>query len=160
MLQKWAELEVFHKFALSLGIILSVVIIYWFLVIGTINGKSDELETRIESWQRIYVWMQDAVPKIKAYEKTDSAEKVDEKKIPTLVSDTISRYKLQNAVKKIDKTGSRAVKVSFDNAPFDTVIKWISHLKTKYNISTISASIKKANTQGTVSGALTLEAAQ
>ncbi len=160
MFDKWSELEVFHKFALSLGIIVSVVLVYWFLVIGAINGKADELETRIESWHSIYVWMQDAVPKIKAYQDSDSAKGISDKKIHTLVSETVSRYRLKNSIKKIDKTGSRAVKVSFNDAPFDTVIQWLNYLKNTYKVSAISASIKKGETQGIVSGSFTLEAAQ
>lgn len=160
MLQKWAELEVFHKFTLSLSIATAVVIIYWFAVIGSINGKADELESKIESWHSIYVWMQDSVPKIKAYRNTGSAQGVSDKKIHTLVSETINRYKLKNAVRKIDKTGTRAVKISFDNAEFDTVIQWISHLKNTYKLSSVSASIKKSETSGMVDGALTLEATQ
>ncbi|THB70164.1 MAG: hypothetical protein D6B28_09990 [Gammaproteobacteria bacterium] len=160
MLQKWAELEVFHKFTLSIGIIAAVVLTYWFAVIGTINKKSDDLEARIESWHSIYVWMQDAVPRIKAYQDSDSAKGVSDKKIHTLVSETVNRYRLKNAVKKIDKTGTNAVKVSFDDAPFDTVIQWISYLKNTYKVSTVSATIKKSKTRGMVNGALTLEAPQ
>ncbi len=160
MMQKWSELEVFHKFTISLGIIICVVLIYWFTVIGAINSKANDLENKIESWQSIYVWMQNAVPKIKAYQASDTAKGVSDKKIHTLVSETVSKYQLKEAVKKIDKTGTRAVKVSFDDAPFDRIVQWMGHLKNTYKVSTISASIKQSDNNGLVSGALTLEAAQ
>ncbi len=161
MLQKWSELEAFHKLSISLGVVVSIFLIYFIVIINPINNKSSELEAKIDSWSSIYVWMQENTPKIKAFQESSKSKgAVGEKKIHTLVSETVNKYRLKDSIKKIDKTGSRAVKVSFNNAPFDTVIQWINFLKKNYSVSTVSAAIKKSNGIGTVDGAITLEAAE
>jgi len=52
--------------------------------------------------------------------------------------------------------GDRAVKVWFENVPFDNTVRWLGELQTRYAITVSSAEIEPGSTPGTVTARFTL----
>ncbi len=53
--------------------------------------------------------------------------------------------------------GVTGIRLRFENAPFDDLVKWIAEIQTRYGMTAVSASFDKAGASGRVNCSLVLE---
>ena len=76
-----------------------------------------------------------------------------------IVDSTLSSHNLSSALQRSQPTGANGIRVEFQEAAFDDLVRWLGEVSARYGMQVQSAdvSVSTRNVQGRVNASLTLE---
>ncbi|MEW8428690.1 MAG: type II secretion system protein M, partial [gamma proteobacterium symbiont of Ctena orbiculata] len=112
----------------------------------------------VESQQITLNWMQDNLDLVRSLRSQQRGKGAGSNEaLLTLVDRTAKRIQLRQQIQRIKPQGDNAVQLWIEEAPFDTIMKWLGQLTLTHAIEIDSLTIDRQEKQGLVNARLVLQ---
>jgi general secretion pathway protein M len=159
MRARWDTLAARDRRMLSVGAIVVALLLAWAFVWYPLAQTRQQLGARVATDRASLAWMRQAqadVPGLTAHSTHAGADRQG-KSLLALADVSARGAGLTSALKRVEPTGPRSVRVSFEAANFDVLIGWIEGLAHDYGVQASDFSADRADGLGLVNARVTLE---
>jgi general secretion pathway protein M len=132
----------------------AAIIVVWGLVWLPVNRASARLQDTVAHKSALLVDLERASA-IAPAANTGARRPAGESMV-VLVDRTSRAHGLAGMLKRTQPDGTDGIAVSFQDAPFDALLSWLTALQTDYGVKVESASVNGAQGQGLVNGQVLL----
>ncbi|MBT3015104.1 MAG: type II secretion system protein M [Candidatus Thiodiazotropha sp. (ex Clathrolucina costata)] len=158
MKEWWQSKTPQEHMALIIGAAAILLLLVYLLLWRPFNQALDKKALLVESQQLTLNWMQDnldLVKNLRSQQRGKSAGSNDA--LLTLVDRTAKKIRLRQQIQRIKPQGDNAVQLWIEEAPFDTIIKWLGQLTQTHAIEIDSLTIDRQDKPGLVNARLVLQ---
>jgi general secretion pathway protein M len=155
----WQKQSERDRRMLAVGAVLIALLLAWAFVWYPLARARAQLESRVEHERVDLAWMLQSDAELQALRAKGARGKVDRqgKSLFALADVTARGAGLATALKRVEPTGPRSVRASFEAADFDALIGWIDVLARDYAVQTTDFSADRVEAIGTVNARVVLE---
>jgi type II secretory pathway component PulM len=153
VLQSYSELNERERRMVTIGLIAAVLILI-FGVLLPLQRRVTAGEAHIQHMRSDLSWLRSVSPQLGAMRATAPAPLHES--LVALVDRTAREAGIGKSLVGSQPGGNGALSVRFEQAPFDSLISWLSQLGERYGVRTDSANIDAGRTLGTVNATLVL----
>ncbi|MES9988603.1 MAG: type II secretion system protein M [Candidatus Thiodiazotropha endolucinida] len=158
MKEWWQSKTPQEHMALIIGAAAILLLLVYLLMWRPFNQALDKKALLVESQQLTLNWMQenlDLVKNLRSQQRGKSAG--SNEALLTLVDRTAKKIRLRQQIQRIKPQGDNAVQLWIEEAPFDTIIKWLGQLTQTHAIEIDSLTIDRQDKPGLVNARLVLQ---
>lgn len=119
--------------------------------LSALNGTVEASRTRVAAKQADLQWMVDMAPRVRAVPVARGNES-----LPLLIDRTARAAGLAGALSGSDPAGPGAIRVRFEEAPFDNLVAWLARVQRERGVTLDTATIDRTATEGLVNATLVL----
>jgi general secretion pathway protein M len=155
----WQKQSERDQRVLAVGAALIALLLAWAFVWYPLARARAQLESRVEHERTDLAWMLQSGGELQELRAKGARGKVDRqgKSLFALADVTARGAGLATALKRVEPTGSRSVRASFEAADFDALIGWVDVLARDYAVQTTDFSADRVEAIGTVNARVVLE---
>jgi general secretion pathway protein M len=155
----WNRLSGRDRRILTIGAPIVLVLLGWSFIWYPLARSSEQLRVRVERERADLAWMQRAAGEAQALRAKGARGQVDRqgKSLLALADVTARGAGLAVALKRVEPTGPRSVRVSFETANFDALIGWVDALGRDYGVQATDLSADRVDGIGLVNARVVLE---
>ncbi|HZX91392.1 MAG TPA: type II secretion system protein GspM [Rudaea sp.] len=155
----WQKQSERDQRVLAVGAALVALLLAWAFVWYPLARARAQLESRVEHERTDLAWMLQSGGELQELRAKGARGKVDRqgKSLFALADVTARGAGLATALKRVEPTGSRSVRASFEAADFDALIGWVDVLARDYAVQTTDFSADRVEAIGTVNARVVLE---
>ena len=155
----WQKQSERDRRVLAVGAAVVVVLLAWAFVWYPLARARAQLESRVEQERADLAWMRQTGGELQELRAKGARGKVDRqgKSLFALADVTARGAGLATALKRVEPTGPRSVRASFEAANFDALIGWVDVLARDYAVQTTDFSADRVEAIGTVNARVVLE---
>lgn len=135
--------------------VLVVLLLGYLLVIEPLQQRRAVLERGVVAQRELLAWMRDAVMPLRGNPTSPSDSRGQS--LFAVVDRSARATVLAGALQRVQPEGQGNVRVWFDDAPFDDLVRWIAALQREHGITVNTLSVERADEAGLVDARLTLE---
>lgn len=148
-----------EQILVSLAGVLTVIVVVYLAIWLPLDRGSARLESRVEDQRNLIAELRQLQGRVSAPASAGSstAGASSGQSLVVIVDSTVRQKGLGTALKRSQPTDGNAIRVVFENAPFDTLIEWLGQLSSQHGIEIESASFSNRAERGRVDSTLTLE---
>jgi general secretion pathway protein M len=141
------------------GAAVAVLLLGWALVWHPLAGAREGLRLRVERQREDLAWMRRSAGELGTLQARDARGQVDRqgKSLLALADVTARGAGLAGALKRVEPTGPKSVRVSFEGANFDALIGWVDALGRDYGVKPTDLSADRVEGIGLVNARVVLE---
>ena len=141
-----------ERWIVMIGATAAVLIILWGLVLRPLQVQTTALRTSVATKQRLLV----DVVRLASSQPGAVSNGVQgaDQTLVVIVTDTAKAYGLD--LPRTRNNGPSTIDVTFQGAPFDSLVDWLVALRTSYGIDVETASFSSARSAGLVNGQVSL----
>ena len=128
------------------------VFVLYFLIIEPISSTYEQNKKNVASSMETLQWMRMAAQEVKELSGGRAIRKGSKGKqfILSTVDKSAKNAGLASVMKRVQPESDTGVRVWFENAPFDELIKWLSIIESKNGLYVNEINIEKTETTGLV----------
>jgi len=154
----WNGLAARERRTLILGAIALAIIFYVFIIWLPAHRQADQLRTRLAEQKATLAWMQQAAAEFRALRGSaaPAPTALGGQSLFSLVDQSARQAGLGNALRQVEPTGDKRVRVSLQQASFDSMVTWLATLKNQYGIEATLLSVRPTDSPGQVNAQLEL----
>lgn len=134
-----------------------VAMLFYFLLWLPPHQAIEAQRERLRDLREDAAWMRDAVA---AYQRlggsADGAPAQSGQALYALADRTAREAGLGEAIERVEPSGETRVRVSFQGATFDELVRWLGRLEREFGISAAPVSLRRGDDAGRVDARLTL----
>lgn len=135
-------------------LLLFVYLLMWRPFVQSLDKKA----LLVESQQVTLKWMQDNLDLVKSLKRQQRGKAGNSNEaLLTLVDRTAKQIQLRQQIQRIKPQGDNAVQLWIEQAPFDTIMKWLGQLTHTHGIGIDSLSIDRQDKPGLVNARLVIQ---
>jgi len=155
----WQKQSERDRRVLAIGAAVVAVLLAWAFVWYPLARARAQLESRVEQERADLAWMRQTGGELQELRAKGARGKVDRqgKSLFALADVTARGAGLATALKRVEPTGPRSVRASFEAANFDALIGWVDVLARDYAVQTTDFSADRVEAIGTVNARVVLE---
>jgi len=155
----WHGLSERDRRVLLIGAPIVFVLLVWSFVWYPLARAREQLQVRVERERSDLAWMQQAAAEAANLRAKGARGQVDRqgKSLFALADVTARGAGLATALKRVEPTGSKSVRVSFETANFDALIGWVDGLGRDYGVLATDFSADRVAGIGLVNARVVLE---
>jgi len=155
----WRGLAARERRVLAVGIGVVALLLGWAFVWYPLTRARDQLQARVERQRGDLAWMRQASGELVALRANGARGQVDRqgKSLFALADVTARGAGLAAALKRVEPTGPKSVRVSFEGANFDALIGWVDGLGRDYGVQVTDLSADRVEGIGLVNARVVLE---
>ena len=155
----WQSLAQRERRMLAVGGIIVALLLGWTFVWHPLALARQTLQARVARERSDLAWMQQSASELGALRTRSARGQVDRqgKSLFALADVTARGAGLATALKRVEPTGGRSVRVSFESASFDALIGWIDALARDYGVQATDLSADRVEGLGLVNARVVLE---
>ncbi|MES9825113.1 MAG: type II secretion system protein M [Candidatus Thiodiazotropha endolucinida] len=158
MKEWWQSKTPQEHMALIIGAAAILLLLVYLLLWRPFNQALDKKALLVESQQITLNWMQDNLDLVKSLRSQQRAKGAGSNEaLLTLVDRTAKKIRLRQQIQRIKPQGDNAVQLWIEEAPFDTIIKWLGQLTQTHAIEIDSLTIDRQDKPGLVNARLVLQ---
>lgn len=137
MKEWWSNLALREKQYVTGGIIVVTLFILYEIFWAPFSGVNDSLRNDIHHNQKLLIWMQEANQHIQLTEAMTQKNTSSRSSaaLLSLLQKEINLSSFANNVQQISQAENNSVQITFLKINFDSLIKWLTMLWQKYNLS-------------------------
>lgn len=157
--ERYAALSAHDRRVLDIGTIVVALLLVWAFVWYPLAQSRQQLTARVNADRAALAWMrqtQTELPTLAAHGTRAGADRGG-KSLLALADVTARGAGLAGALKRVEPSGARSVRVSFEAANFDALIGWIESLARDYGVEASDFSADRAEGMGLVNARVVLE---
>jgi general secretion pathway protein M len=160
--QRWDALPAREQRVLGGGAIVVVLLLGWAFVWHPASLAREQLALRVSSDRAALAWMRAAQRDVPAMSANGTRAAADRqgKSLLALADVSARGAGLATAHMRVEPTGPRSVRVSFEGVNFDALVGWIEALARDYGVQTTDMSTDRVEGLGLVNARVTLEEGQ
>ena len=155
----WQALAANERRLLRLGAAAAALLLGWALVWHPLAAKRVELQQNVENQRRDLAYVRLGAAEIERQHAVGTRSRADRqgKSLLALADATARGGGLENALKRVEPVGARSVRVTFDGANFDALVRWIEELSRNDGVEASDLSADRADGIGLVNARVTLQ---
>jgi len=155
----WQGLPGRDRRMLEVGGIVVALLLAWAFVWHPLTRAREQLRARVERQRGDLVWMRRASAELVAQRANGARGQVDRqgKSLFALADVTARGAGLAGALKRVEPSGPKSVRVSFETANFDALIGWVDGLGRDYGVQATDLSADRVDGIGLVNARVVLE---
>ena len=155
----WQTLPRRDRSTLAIGGLVVALLLGWSFVWYPLARAREQLQQRVERERGDLAWMQQASGELTTLRAKGTRGQVDRqgKSLFALADVTARGAGLATALKRVEPTGPRSVRVSFETANFDALISWVDALSRDYGVQATDVSADRVEGIGLVNARVVLE---
>jgi general secretion pathway protein M len=155
----WGTLQPRERTMLTVGGIVVGLLLGWALLWYPLAHARADLEKRVEGQRSDLAWMRQALGEAHDLHERGARGRVDRqgKSLLALADVTARSTGLAGALKRVEPSGAKSVRVSFEIADFDALANWLGALAADYGVHVTDFSADKVEGVGLVNARVTLE---
>jgi general secretion pathway protein M len=158
MKEWWQSKTPQEHMAMIIGAAAILVLLVYLLMWRPFVQSLDKKALQVESQQITLKWMQDNLDLVKSLQRQQRGRATSSNEaLLTLVDRTATKIQLRQQIQRIKPQGDNAVQLWIEQAPFDTIIKWLGQLIHTHGIGIDSLNIDKQDKPGLVNARLVLQ---
>ncbi|MCU7935532.1 MAG: type II secretion system protein M [Candidatus Thiodiazotropha sp. (ex Dulcina madagascariensis)] len=158
MKQWWQSKTQQEHMALILGAATVLILLLYLLLWRPFTQSLETKALLVKSQQTTLNWMQDnlgLVQRLRSQQKGSAG--ASNEALLTVVDRTAKKIRLRQQIQRIKPQGDKAVQLWVEQAPFDTLMLWLSQLTQAYGIEIESLNIDRQEKPGLVNARLVLQ---
>lgn len=160
--QWWSGLEPRERKTLTIGAVALAIILYVFVIWLPVHRDVERLESRVADQRSLLAWMQQATAEAHSLRAAGGNDGqlvgIGNQALFSFVDQSAREAGLAEALRQVEPSSERRVRVTLQQAGFDTLADWLALLKTRHGIDVTAASIRRVESAGLVDAQLVLEA--
>jgi general secretion pathway protein M len=158
-MKEWWQLKTpQEQLAMIIGAVAVLLLLIYLMMWRPFIQSLDKKVLLVESQQVTLKWMQDNMGLVKSLRSQQRSKGASSNEaLLTLVDRTAKRIQLRQQIQRIKPQGDHAVQMWIEQAPFDTIIKWLGQLTHSHAIGIESLSIERQDKPGLVNARLVLQ---
>mgnify|MGYP001268900095 CR=1 FL=1 len=158
--QWWNGLEPRERRTLTLGGIALIIILYVFAIWLPAHRDAARLETRLAEQRTLLAWMQQAAAEAQSLRAAggDNVVGTGNQALFSFVDQSAREAGLASALRQVEPSSERQVRVALQQASFDVLIGWLATLKGRHGVEVTGLSVRRSDSPGLVDAQLVLEA--
>ncbi len=155
----WQGLTGRDRRMLAIGGVVVAVLLGWAFVWYPLTRAREQLQTRVERQRGDLAWMRQASGELVALRANGARGQVDRqgKSLFALADITARGAGLGGALKRVEPSGPKSVRVSFEGASFDALIGWVDSLGSAYGVQATDLAADRVDGIGLVNARVVLE---
>lgn len=155
----WQKQSERDRRVLAVGAAVVALLLAWAFVWYPLARAREQLESRVEHERTDLAWMLRSGGELQDLRAKGARGKVDRqgKSLFALADVTARGAGLGAALKRVEPTGPKSVRASFEAANFDALIGWVDALARDYAVQTTDFSADRVEAIGTVNARVVLE---
>jgi general secretion pathway protein M len=158
--QRWEALASREQLTLGLGAMALLLILGYVLLWEPLAQSRDDWRTRVVSSESDLAWMRAAAPRVQANRGTDvPAGMRDNRSLLARVDASAREAGLGDVLLRVEPVSSGQVRVQFERAGFDALVRWLEDLSTRYGTRVTELSATRSEGVGLVDARLSLDEA-
>ncbi|MBT3092458.1 MAG: type II secretion system protein M [Candidatus Thiodiazotropha sp. (ex Lucina pensylvanica)] len=158
MKEWWQSKTPQEHMALIIGAAAILLLLVYLLLWRPFNQALGKKALLVESQQLTLNWMQDNLDLVKNLRSQQRGKSAGSNEaLLTLVDRTAKKIRLRQQIQRIKPQGDNAVQLWIEEAPFDTIIKWLGQLTQTHAIEIDSLTIDRQDKPGLVNARLVLQ---
>ena len=149
-----------ERIMLIVTLVVTLFFLLYTLLWLPLSEEREKLSLKIVKDIENVFWMHSAVEQ---YKQSSSKKKVKQqaaipknKSLLSVVDDTVKGFKLKNSLKRIEPNGKSGVKLFYENGIFDSLVKWLGMMKSKYNVEVMQLNLSRVNSTGVINAHIIL----
>ena len=158
-IQDWFEqLKFREKIIVSAGTVVVAGVLIVSFAIRPLYINSARTAERVTSKEALLVTLEQAATSLSSG-KADSARAIEaaSQSMVVVVDKSARSFGLGQYLTRNQPDGATGIRLRFEGAPFDSLVKWIAEVQGRYGMTTVSASFDQAGASGRVNCSLVLE---
>lgn len=154
----WNGLAARERRTLILGGIALAIIFYVFIIWLPAHRDADQLRAHLAEQRATLAWMQQAAAEFKALRGASgpAPSPLGNRSLFSLVDQSARQAGLGNALRQVEPTGDKRVRVNLQQANFDAMIGWLVTLRSQYGVEATLLSVRATDAPGQVNAQLEL----
>ena len=155
----WHALVAKERRIVGIGAVLAVLLLGWALVWHPLAIKRIQLQQDVDNQRRDLAYVRLGAAEIQSQHAAGSRSLAGRqgKSLLALADASARSSGLEKALKRVEPIGERSVRVTFDDASFDAMMRWIEALSRTYGIEASDLSANRADGIGRVNARVTLQ---
>lgn len=155
----WQSLAANERRLLRLGAVAAALLLGWALIWHPLAAKRVELRQNVENQRRDLAYVRLGAAEVEREHVAGTRSRADRqgKSLLALADATARGGGLENALKRVEPVGAHSVRVTFDGANFDALVRWIEELSRNDGIEAVDLSADRADGIGLVNARVTLQ---
>jgi general secretion pathway protein M len=150
-------LEQRERLAVAVGAVLLAVFLAWGLLLSPLYGASAATANRIEAKRNTLAFLRDAAAEIAATAHLPAGRPdLAGQSLVVIVDRSARDAGLGGALTRNQPVGEDGIRVRLENAPFDSVARWLAALDASAGLAIESASFDRSPDEGRVNASLVL----
>jgi general secretion pathway protein M len=156
--QRWDALEPRERRVLALGAVVVLAVIGYLAVWEPLVQSRDEWRLRVAAAETDLAWMRGVAPEVLARRGTaPSATAPDGRSLLARVDASVREAGLGAALLRVEPVAANQVRVTFEQAGFDALMRWLESLAQRHGTRVTEMSVQRADGVGVVDARLGLE---
>lgn len=144
-----------ERLILAIGAAAAIVIVLYGFVWRPLSTGTEDLRNGVASKTRLLVDLQQAAA-LAPQQASNGPRSGAGQSLVVLVDRTAQSHELAGALTRTRPDGTNGINVTFQNAAFDSLLRWLVTLEREYAVSVESASVTGSRQPGLVNGQLFL----
>lgn len=144
-----------ERLMVSGAAVVVLLLLVYLLVIEPLQQRRALLERGVVAQRELLTWMRDAVVPLRG--NTDAPANSRGQSLFAVVDRSARATVLAGALQRVQPEGQGSVRVWFDDASFDDLVRWIATLQREHGVSVNALAVQRTDTAGLVNARLTLE---
>lgn len=136
-----------------------IIFIFYMLIIEPISNSYTKNKQNVATATKTLEWMQTAAQEVKQLSGGRSLSERPQSKQQALsvVDRSVRKAGLAGVMKRVQPEGDSGVRVWFENAAFDELIKWLSIIESEHGLSVNEINVEQTESTGLVNVRVFLE---
>lgn len=149
--QRWDLLAPRERRALVLGALVLVIVLLWLLLWDPLSQSREQWRARVIAAESDLAWMRSAAPLVQARSAgAPRALQMDGRSLLARVDSSAKEAGLGNALLRIEPVAAGQVRLHFEQAGFDSLMRWLEALSSQYGTQVSELSVQRADGVGVV----------
>ena len=129
-----------------------ILFIFYLSIIEPITSRYERNKKNVEAATKTLLWMKAAAEEVKQLRGSSSLPNRPQGKqlILSMVDSSARKAGLGSVMKRVQPEGESGVRVWFENAPFDELVKWLSVIELKNGLLVNEINIEQTESIGLV----------
>lgn len=155
----WQGLAGNERRMLTLGAPIVALLLGWALLWHPLALKRVQLVQDVQNQSRDLTFVRSGAGEVERLRAAGTRSRADRqgRSLLALADATARGAGLDGALKRVEPAGSRSVRVSFEAANFDALVRWIEELSRNYGVESSDLSADRADGIGLVNARVSLQ---
>lgn len=155
----WSKLQLREQRMLGVGGLVVALLLGWALLWYPLMHTRTDLGKRVASQRADLAWMQQALGDVQQLHAQGTQGRAERqgKSLLALADVSARGTGLAGALKRVEPSGGKSVRVNFQVANFDALVNWLDALARDYGVQATDFSADKVEGLGLVNARVTLE---
>lgn len=136
-----------------------IIFIFYMLIIEPISNSYTKNKQNVATATKTLEWMQTAAQEVKQLSggRALSERPQSKQQALSVVDRSVRKAGLAGVMKRVQPEGDSGVRVWFENAAFDELIKWLSIIESEHGLSVNEINVEQTESTGLVNVRVFLE---